>query len=232
MKLEFIKARDLPDAWFQCVCKIIDSGYKYTIDRGSYEGQQRLEFDHITVHIKYPGVRPLIPDIPPHLGIPNPVAEGYIEEYLPYLMTSKVKPDEDYTYGERLSGALYRDHGDMFEINQIEEVIKMFKVDGYGTNQACMEVGDPTDILLKDPPCLRLIDCCIKDNKLHFVVYFRSWDLWNGFPANLGAIQLMKEYMAMEIGVEDGEIIASSKGMHLYDYAWDLANLRTCGYGN
>jgi len=27
--------------------------------------------------------------------------------------------------------------------------------------------------------------------------------------------------------VDDGEIIAVSKGLHLYDYAWDLAKLRT-----
>jgi len=27
--------------------------------------------------------------------------------------------------------------------------------------------------------------------------------------------------------VGDGEIIASSKGLHLYDYAWELAKLRT-----
>jgi thymidylate synthase len=51
--------------------------------------------------------------------------------------------------------------------------------------------------------------------------------LWNGFPANLGAIQLLKEYMAENIGVEDGEIIAASKGLHLYDYIWELAKLRT-----
>jgi thymidylate synthase len=55
------------------------------------------------------------------------------------------------------------------------------------------------------------------------VVYFRSWDLWAGFPSNLAAIQLLKEYMASEIGVEDGELVAMSKGLHLYDYAWDLA---------
>jgi len=30
-----------------------------------------------------------------------------------------------------------------------------------------------------------------------------------------------------EIGVEDGEIIASSKGLHLYDYTFDLAKIRT-----
>jgi thymidylate synthase len=35
----------------------------------------------------------------------------------------------------------------------------------------------------------------------------------------------MKEYVASEIGVEDGELIALSKGLHLYDYTWDLAKI-------
>ena len=209
-----IEARDIPDAWFQCVYSIIGKGYRYKIDRGSYEGQERLEFDYITVHIKHPGIRPLLPDIPPSLGIPNPVADGYLEEYLPYLMTSEKQPTEDYTYGQYLEP-------------QIAEVIRMYKEDGHGTNQAYMTVGNPEALYLKDPPCLRGIDTRIRYGKLHFMVYFRSWDLWGGFPANLGAIQMLKEYMAEEIGVEDGEIIAASKGLHLYDYIWELAKLRT-----
>jgi thymidylate synthase len=218
MHLEFIKARDLPDAWFQCVYQILDTGRTYTIDRGSYEGQKRIEFDYITVHIKYPGKRPLLPDIPPALGIPNPVDNDYLDQYLPYLMTSIKKEGEEYTYGEYLEP-------------QINEIIRMYREDGHGTNQAYMTVGDPKALYLSDPPCLRGIDTRIKDNKLHFVVYFRSWDLWNGFPANLGAIQLLKEYMAESIGVEDGQIIAASKGLHLYDYIWELAKLRTMKSG-
>jgi thymidylate synthase len=35
----------------------------------------------------------------------------------------------------------------------------------------------------------------------------------------------MKEFMASEIGVEDGEIIAVSKGMHLYEYNWEVAKM-------
>jgi len=214
MKLEFIEATTLPDAWFQCIYRILEVGRKYTIDRGSYKGQQRLEFDYITIHIKYPGARPLLPDIPPALGIPNPVVPDYLDQYLPYLMTSAKKEGEEYTYGQYLEP-------------QIKEVIQMYREDGYGTNQAYMTVGSPETLYLNDPPCLRGIDTRIKDKRLHFVVYFRSWDLWNGFPANLGAIQLLKEYMSAEIGVEDGEIIASSKGLHLYDYIWELAKLRT-----
>ena len=214
----FIEARDLPDAWFQCLWEILDHGRKYTVDRGSYEGQQRLEFDYVTVHIKYPGTQPLLPDIPPAYGIPNPVADDYLDDYMPYLMTDAKQEGEDYTYGQYIHA-------------QIDEVIRMFKEDGYGTNQAYMTVGEPSAIYLKDPPCLRGIDCRILDDKLHFMVYFRSWDLFGGFPANLAAIQTLKEYMAAEIGVEDGEMIVSSKGMHLYDYAWDLAETRTTKEG-
>ena len=219
MQPEFIGARDLPDAWFQCVYQILEKGRRYKIDRGSFEGQERLEFDYITVNVKFPGTRPLLPDIPPSLGIPNPVSDDYLEQYLPYLMTSVKKEGEEYTYGQYLEP-------------QIKEVIRMYREDGYGTNQAYMTVGDPETIYLKDPPCLRGIDTRIKDRRLHFIVYFRSWDLWNGFPANLGAIQLLKEYMAESIGVEDGAIIAASKGLHLYDYIWELAKLRTMKSGS
>ena len=154
-------------------------------------------------------------------------------------MTPEKQPNEDYTYGERLAGWPYlvamdgdsrRDDVKTTEwrtVNQIEEVIKMYKTKGYGTNQAAMSVSIPSDIFLGDPPCLRHVDTRVRYGKLHFMVYFRSWDLWNGFPANLAALQLLKEYMAAEIGVEDGEIIAASKGLHLYDYIWELAQLRT-----
>ena len=216
MNISIVEARDIPDAWYQSVYEVLKNGRIFTIDSGSYAGQKRLELDFIVLKIKYPGTRPLLPDIPKSYGIPNPVADGYLEEYLPYLMTSKKSEKEEYVYG------LWLEH-------QIEEVIKMFKTQGYRTNQACMTVGDADSIYLDDPPCLRLIDCRIQDGKLHFFVYFRSWDCWNGNPANLGAIQLLKEYMSESIGVDDGEIIATSKGLHLYDYVWEIAQQRT-GY--
>ena len=91
------------------------------------------------------------------------------------------------------------------------------------------EIAEQTSIDKKEVD--KEIKILVKEGKLHFIAYFRSWDLWNGFPANLGAIQHLKEYMASSIGVEDGEIIASSKGLHIYDYVWELAKLRTMKAG-
>jgi thymidylate synthase len=117
----------------------------------------------------------------------------------------------EYTYGEYLAA-------------QIDEVITRYKL-GFDTNQLCMAIGDEKSIYLKDPPCLRLVDTRIQDNKLNFILYFRSWDLWGGFPTNLGGLQMLKEYMAKEIGVGDGSIVAFSKGLHLYEHCWDLAKM-------
>jgi thymidylate synthase len=223
--------RDLSDAWFQLVFNILEYGSVHVIDRGSYAGQKRLEFDYVTVKINYPGTEPLLPQIPEQYGIPNPVADDYLDEYLPYLMTADKRPEEDYTYGERLvAGAILYDRQfhapyDIYggEVNQIQVVIDTYKKHGPRNNQMILQVGQPGDILLKDPPCLRHIDTRIQNNKLHFFVYFRSWDLWGGLPANLAAIEMLKQYMAAEIGVESGEIIAASKGLHLYDYSFDMA---------
>ena len=210
MHISLVEARDLSEAWFLCLRKILTEGHDYKIERGSYTGERRKELDFIVVQIMCPGTRPLTPDVPQ--GVPPPTTLEYIDSYLPYLMTAHRAEGEQYTYGQYLE-------------KQIAEVIKMYQEDGFNTNQAFMAVGDAQSIFLSDPPCLRLIDTRIKDNRLNFVLYFRSWDLWAGFPSNLAAIQLLKEYMAGEIGVEDGEIIAMSKGLHLYEYSWELAKI-------
>lgn len=237
--MEFLKpvhidAFDLDDAWFQALCAIIDKGHIYTIDRGSYQGQRRLEFDFVSIRVKKP-FHQIIPVIPEGMSIPAPTDMDYIQGYLSYLLTGTKTQTEDYTYGERLVDAKVKVKDKTssllkempLEVNQIEEVIKMYKTHGHGTNQATMEIGMPSDIKLNDPPCLRIIDTRIRYGKLHFILYFRSWDLWGGFPSNLGGLELVKQYMAEEIGVQDGEIIALSKGLHLYEYSWELAQIRT-----
>jgi len=214
VKISLIEARDLCEAWFVCLRKALEEGREYKIDRGSYKGQRRKELDLAVVQVKYPATRPLIPDVPP--GVPPPSTMDYVESYLPYLMTSHKKQGEEYTYGQYLE-------------KQIAEAVRIYKEDGFNTNQVYLDVGNEKSIFLTDPPCLRMIDTRVLDGRLNFIVYFRSWDLWAGFPSNLAAIQLLKEYMASEIGVADGELLAMSKGLHLYEYAWDLAKavLRT-----
>jgi len=240
LKPVVLRARDIPDAWFQCVRANVENSYKYPVAHGSYAGEEsRSEFDDFKITITHPHVRPLEPDIPPGLNIPAPVDKDYLKTYFDQKIFIGVKDDnEDYVYGERLSGILIRRHRDqktgedtyedpvIVGPNQIERVIEIYKKYGPHTNQTTMAVERPEDVFLGDPPCLRMVDTRLRYDKLHFFVYFRSWDLWNGFPANLGGLQLLKEYMAEQIGVEPGETIAFSKGLHIYKYSWAIAQLR------
>ena len=122
--------------------------------------------------------------------------------------------------------AVFEEEDGGLYLNQIEWIINTYKKFGARNNQMVLQVAHPSDLTLADPPCLRSIDTRIQDDALHFFVYFRSWDLWGGMPANLAGIQNLKEYMASEIGVQDGKMIVESKGLHLYGYAEDLAKLR------
>lgn len=247
----FIKATSLSDAWYQTLYKCIEVGQRFKIDRGSFEGQERCEFDHITVQITQPDVLPLLPKVNPLMGFPDPVEEGYLDDYLPYLMTGEEKEGEAYTYGQRITKESFGFEWNTYDtklmieeevqdilpknvtwmnpkkadclMSQLKLMIWTYKNKGYRNNQMCLQVAKPSDMILKDPPCLRHIDTRIQDGKLHFFPYFRSWDLFGGFPANLAAIELMKQYCATEIGVGNGEIIASSKGLHLYDYVFEIA---------
>jgi thymidylate synthase len=123
------------------------------------------------------------------------------------------------------------------DVKPMEAIIDIYRNGHFDTNQATMAVGMPTDISLRDPPCLRLVDTRVMRNEdgtrsLHFRMYFRSWDLWAGLPPNLAGLQMMKEHMVYMINdgkpeseqVKDGEMIVSSKGLHLYGYQFDWAN--------
>jgi len=213
MKLITIEAKTLPDAWFQCCRKVMEEGREYVITSGSFPGQKRKEFDMVSIRVEFPGSLPMVPDTPQ--GVPPPTTMDYVEKYLPYLVEAKTKENNElYTYGDDLS-------------IQIPEIVKKYENGGFDNNQCCMSVGNAQSIFLEHSQCLRLIDTRILNGSLNFIVYFRSWDLWAGFPSNLAAIQIMKNYMADLIGVKDGELLAFSKGLHLYDHCWDLARVVT-----
>jgi thymidylate synthase len=283
MNIHKIEARDLPDLWFQAINDVQDIGRRFKIDHGSYAGQTRLEYDYFIGHVKNPGyghgMNEILPQIPEHLGIPNPVEFEYVygggeysRSYVEYVMTPTKEENESYTYGERLtryrisnsilaeyyntqldSNIIINDreildqdvvffvgkpskyifvYDNELHVNQIELAIWTYKNKGPRNNQIVLQVARPCDMLLQDPPCLRHIDTRIQDGRLSFVVYFRSWDLWAGLPANLAGIEFLQKYMADEIGVEQGDMVVESKvveskGLHLYGYAEELAKLRT-----
>lgn len=152
-----------------------------------------MEFDDVRVKITYPEVKPFEPDIPPAYGMPNPVAPGYIETYFQEKILVGIKDaNEDYVYGERLSGVLINRHDGIMDDpvivgpDQIGAVVEKYKKYGFNTNQTTMEVGRPEDCLLNDPPCLRLIDCRVRYGNFISLSTFVHGICGEDFPRILG----------------------------------------------
>jgi len=249
-KVICFNATTIGDAWFQAVNKAMTEGRRYLITKGSYEGIHRAGIS-VVINILYPGNRPLAPIMPEGSNLPPPTNEEDINQYLNYLMTDIRQPNEHYTYGEDSHWLMdwvikhYKDGGfgnnhcyltigrpetvyfydrdiDYEEVIKISErstgkLIRQRRISNEWNNDPAIETSSQ---------CLRGIDTWIQDNRLHFWCYFRSWDLWGGFPVNLGGLQLFKEYMADQIGVDDGILVASSKDLHVYEHSWLVAGLR------
>lgn len=235
MKILNIQATDIPDSWFQALYALEYLARSYVVQHGSFVGQTRREFDFAVIEIKNPYSEPydsMLPQIPAHLGIPNPVAPGYVEQYLPYLMTNAKEDNEEYTYGSRIN--------QLFRVNrakinkkysgeiktQCQHWIDVLR-ETPNTNQAVIQVAQPSDCTLEDPPCLRSIHLKVIDNKLVAYPYFRSNDLWGGFPANLAGIAVLQKYIADNIGIEMGSMIYSCSGLHIYGYCDEVVRIRT-----
>jgi len=227
-----VNAKTISDAWFQLIYYIFDHAYAQKIQKGSFEHEQyRLQYPGIAVYIEHP-YYDMIPTMPPGSGIPAPTTKEYIEDYfVNYLMNPELAENETYRYASRIHKSM--PHGG----TQLERVIKILKETPL-TNQAVVEIGTPDDLDIcygkdgkLDPPCLRLLDFKVIpiENGLVLTVsaYFRSWDLWAGFPTNLGGIELLKQLVAGETSLKNGPMYAYSAGAHIYGYQEEIARLRT-----
>jgi thymidylate synthase len=246
-----IYAKTISDAWFQLLYGIFNGSYRQDIQKGSFENAQyRLQYPGIALFIEYPD-QDMIPHIPPDLNIPSPITKEFVDDYFAhYIMDPDLAVNETYKYASRIKEPITYMKGNMertVDTTQLQVVIDMLRATPL-TNQAVLEIAKPDDIVTcvgndgkLDPPCLRLIDfkvvpmkSDIKDDPDHPVkmvltvtVYFRSWDLWAGFPVNLGGIELLKQYVAGETGLINGPMYAYSSGLHIYGYQEKFARVRT-----
>jgi len=228
----FLIAKTIPDAWFQLIYNIFDNAYAQKIQKGSFENEQRrLQYPGIAVYIEHP-YYDMVPTIPPGSGIPAPTTIEYIEDYFAnYLMNPELSENETYKYASRIQNRMPNGG------TQLERVIDIIRNTPL-TNQAVIEVATPEDLDIcygkdgkLDPPCLRLLDFKVipagDELALTVSAYFRSWDLWAGFPTNVGGIELLKQFVASEAGLKNGSIYAYSAGAHIYGYQEEIARLRT-----
>ena len=213
-KFNCIEEISINDAWREAMRLCIKNGKDFVVKGGSYMGQIRKQLSDVKIRITQPWTRPLAPIVcPPYQP---PTNDEKIETYFEkYIMGAIVQKNEDYTYGSYI-------------VPQVQPIVEILRKAKGHTNQAAIAIGGVESVSQNDPPCLRSILFKVVDNRLQMSVLFRSWDLYTGFPENLGGLQMLKEYILVqiedELGIQDGPIVAYSDGLHLYDQYFDLAN--------
>lgn len=115
--------------------------------------------------------------------------------------------------------------------NQIEWVIKHFNEVGHGNAHCYLTVGYPESNFAYDikyeneaerrtSPCLRGLDFRVINGYLSTNVIYRSWDLIEGFPTNMGGFALLNQFVAEHIRVRPGPLTFSCKDLHAYDFSY------------
>ena len=226
----FVRGTTLGDVWFNLLVHLNQYGRRgIPITSGSHAGSTRIEFDMASGWVDFPHQRPLAPILPPSVG-EVPTNDEKIEYYFnEYLMNPKKNPEEEYRYSEWVNGQMFNEYTGCIE-TALEWTIRHFKEKGYGNNHCFITVGSNEYNFRYDKlyanetergtsPCLRGLDFKIKDGYLITGVIYRSWDLYSGWPENMGGFTLLSEYICGMLGdVQPGPMSFFSDGLHCYDH--------------
>ena len=207
-----ITANTIAEFQVQAIIALTHSyqAYKQRIDRGSFEKGDTYRLQATIVgEILTPWID-TVPVPPGKYWNPDDTMEACINYFTSYILGGlPVGPNEDYTYAERIA------RGD-----QLSNVMEMLKKTP-NTNQACITIAAPEDTYIHDPACLRHIDFKYVDGELVMHVYWRSHDLFRGFPKNMVGLHLLHQSVAEYAELKQGKICYYSSGAHVYSYQLD-----------
>lgn len=150
------------------------------------------------------------PQLIPEFGFTATELKSYIRNFL-----SSRQGKEEYTYGSRMRN--FRG------VNQVAEMTRKLK--GYASDRGALSVlWDPTmDNTPRKVPCLSLVQANGAEGKLHLTAYFRSNDMFNGWPRNALALRALQTELARKTRMKVGWLMTISNCAHIYENEWPLA---------
>jgi thymidylate synthase len=217
----------------------------------------RLQFPGAAIAIEYPLIDRIVtmPEgsgLPPPTDVDK--VEAY---FYRYIIGTELAENETYTYGQRINVSLQATMDMLkntpitnqatIEVGQPDDTFNCIGKDGH-LDPPCLRLID-FKVIPKFKDC-----CCVlgasdisdtiylQENckcngtkveidrgksRLDMTVYFRSWDLYAGFPENLAGLSKLQEMISEYIGIPVGYMYAYSAGLHLYKYQKELAEMRT-----
>lgn len=192
-----IRAKTITEAQYKLsqACML---GYGQFVQHGEFANTETFRVQSEPVHV-------LIKEPLNFFDLPKEIPFSVIEEYELDLLNPVNDDPADYTYGERI-------------MQQLPAVMQML-ADSPATNQAIVEVAQPSDIKLEHMPCLRSFQFVLYRGRLNMIVNFRSNDVGEAFIINHGGLALILRDVAEFAGISPGEYHYFSPGAHLYSHS-------------
>jgi thymidylate synthase len=167
-----------------------------------------------------------------------------LKAYYPEMMTKRRIPGAAYNYGDRMRNQIVsslrrqgsidvqdqptmdsRLRGNDKVIDQIKEIISLLRRRPF--SKKAFAVLYRADDWLKtdssDTPCMTQLHARIAANKLIVTAYFRSQDMFHGWPRNAFALRRVQKEIADGIGLSMGPLTLITMSAHMYADDWKTA---------
>ncbi len=146
-----------------------------------------------------------------------PFSKEELLAYYPEMMTSRRIQTAAYNYGHRLRNQQ--------GINQIKEIISLLKRRPFSKKGFAVlyRVDDWKKVDSSDTPCMTQLHARITQNKLFLTAYFRSQDMFHGWPRNAFALRKVQKEIAAGVGMKMGPLSIITMSAHMYADDWKTA---------
>lgn len=219
--MRLIRAPSIGAAHEQVVKMILEKGWVLRTE----DDEATIEFEEVAMQVDTPLAKPVVS---PHSRFQQRFVEQYARDL---LQGSKASFEYDYhgrlfDWGERLTSK-----GNDVHVDQIAYIVDKLRKSRNSRRAIAITWNPVIDEQLDDCPCLQLVQCVLRDSKLHMRVVFRSNDMLTAAGANMYALVQLQKSIADQLGVQCGTYTHISLVPHIY-YLRDMNDIEPfCGKG-
>ena len=219
--MRIIRAPSIGHAHELVVKMILEKGWNLRTE----DAEATVEFEEIAMQVDTPLAEPMVS---PHSRFQQKFVDQYAKDL---LHGSHASFEYDYhgrlfDWGERLVA-----DGQPVHTDQIAYIVDKLR-SSPNTRRAIAITWNPViDEKLDDCPCLQLVQCTVRDDKLHMRVIFRSNDMLTAAGANMYALVQLQRSIADHLCLPCGTYTHISLVPHVY-YIRDMHDIEPfCGKG-
>jgi thymidylate synthase len=219
--MRIIRAPSIGRAHELVVKMILEKGWILQTE----DAEATVEYEEVTLQIDTPLAEPVVS---PH----SRFQQRFVEQYAKDLLQGSHAAFE-YDYHSRLFdwGERLVTDGQPVHINQVDYIVDKLKSQPTSRRAIAITWNPVIDEKLEACPCLQLIQCILRDDKLHMRVIFRSNDMLTAAGANMYALVQLQKSIADKLGVTCGIYTHTSLVPHIY-YLRDIHDVEPfCGKG-